>query len=146
MHCSLAGLQCVYGLPDPVALSRRSIVRGKVIERCKETLTYDASGKRKGPAPSTTQARLPLEKSSERLVSPFTAEFFLDLVEDYCKYTLLTIPVISEAEFRLIINSLTDSTEDLSLVTSLAAQTLNLTHTLINRVPLTDDMQALFSK
>lgn len=123
-------MHCVYGSVHPASLSRRSIVRGKVIESYRESLAREATSNGGGQtSPVLAQVQ---QTNDTGGVGPsrFTTDFFLELVEDFCNYTLPTVPIIGEAEFRSAIAAMHHSTQDRSLVYCLAAQTLHLRRTM----------------
>lgn len=138
-RCSRANLHCVYGSVHPAALSRRSIVRGKVIESYRQSLAQEETSNDGGKTCTTLSQTSQTDETNKAGASRFTTEFFLSFVEDYCNYTLPTVPIVGEAEFRSAIEAMHHSTQDRSLVYSLTAQTLNLTRTLGRGVPINGD-------
>lgn len=138
-NCVQIGLKCTYTVRNALAKSRQSIIRGRVIEMCKEDALQEHASTLPKPHSKSNYSDMPSR------FGLFPIKFFWDLVEDYCTYTLPTVPIIGEEQFRSAIQNMSCSSEDYALVCCLAAQTVNLTRAQCERPRYTsDDARTLY--
>ena len=122
-QCIHLGLICHYSAPAINSRSRKSITRGHVIESWKQwyvsqqTVSCQASS-----APSLTP-------NCFEVGSPvsFSTYFFESLIEDYSKFVLPVMPIISGDEFRSAISEMWSDHASSAFVHSLGAITINTT-------------------
>ena len=124
-QCTHLNLRCLYSASS---WSRKSIIRGRVIEECK------------GPGlPSGRQTPISIlpappdasSTSHDLSGSPgtcfFDPAFFIDLIPDYVASILPVLPIFSEFEFRSAIDRMETSEEDRAFVYVLGAITMSMT-------------------
>jgi Fungal Zn(2)-Cys(6) binuclear cluster domain len=127
-QCAHLNLACFYSEIPSSSRSRKSIVRGRVINACKSPEAFLSPQRPLAPRftpseePSASNDGLGLSSSSA-----FDASFFTDLIPDYVTSILPVLPIIGESEFRSAIDGLQPSRHDRALVYVLGAITMNMT-------------------
>lgn len=116
-NCSELGLQCTYSALNQSNRSRQSIVRGRIIAACKSDDVGGNAQIRNTAADVVRTPKGPLQ---------YPISFFWGVVDDYCTYTLPTVPIIGKEEFRCLVRDTYQSTSNTALVYCLAAQTIAL--------------------
>lgn len=119
-QCVRLHLKCIYPETKPDLRSRRSTVRGRVIESCFEHEVDSASPVLESPS---SVRSIGADDPRYLGTSSFDINFFMNLVPDYSTYVLPTYPIIPEADFVAAITRMSESRDAYSIVHSIAAVT-----------------------
>ena len=122
-NCHEVSLTCIYDEQSKVSRARQAVFRGNTTTNLKSEI-FNQVGQDAEPASSSIGT---LKATNGQ--TPYPVSFFWNLIDDYCKYTLPTAPIIGPQELRAMIKNMYQSSDQTALVYAIAAQTLNLTQT-----------------